>query len=609
MNLNFWTLRCDGFTKTFAQWGISSRRPIVRTLRNQAIDTLTFTVELSSIVVVEPFAADELCRVYRDGHLWFSGVVTKIARRASAAEQVFDYELSGGWYWLENLTYQQLWNFPADPDDPDSALSSARTSRINLFQNLAGTRISTIDQITEAIDYTVAHAAPIALGVLDLPEVKPPFSQLSAQSCAEIIRGALRWHPDAVTHWDYSVYPPQLNITSRSACAVVEEPFADAPSAGVQITPRHDLVVAGVRIIYEQTHSIDETSWSVPTIDEAGDPDTFGSVVTPVELGGSSATYQRQKLSVTAWEPADDSFWVAKFPALALAHGPTGSGSITVENAKVNGVGIAVAHFINEITDGAVPQWLDGTTVEATVTADLSYSLKNPTTNAEEVKIAEPRSYKIKLTTLFAGANQVFSQLTSATDAEPIPIGVADAYYAAASVLHYEGQWTIIEREVSSLCGLGNVLNLTGGPTEWETMNALIQQVTENVETGTTTLNFGAPQHLSTQDFVALLRVQRDRKPSWRLQERVDGHAYGDKAQVDGATQTPVSKPDQPPVPGKTIVLAEKPDDNPSKLKLTTDDIVAAVQALTDKDVKLRPIQVCEDGETKTRLFLCSAPY
>ena len=232
-----WTLNCAAETKSFRNWGISSRHPIVRTLRNQATDTFTFTVEASSVSGDPPFAAGAICRIYRNGVSWFSGVVTRISRKVTATEQSFDYELAGGWYWLETLTFQQLWNFASDPDDPDSALSSARTSLINLYQSLDGDKISTADQISEVLAYAAAHAAPIALGAVTLPEVKPPHSQLAAQSCSEIIRGALRWHPDAVTHFDYSVYPALLNVTRRADCTVVERPFSEAPSTAIQITP------------------------------------------------------------------------------------------------------------------------------------------------------------------------------------------------------------------------------------------------------------------------------------------------------------------------------------------------------------------------------------
>src|SRR5439155_7989739 len=108
-------------------------------------------------------------------------------------------------------------------------------------------------------------------------------------------------------------------------------------------------------------------------------------------------------------------------------------------------------------------------------------------------------------------------------------------------------------------------------------------------------------------------RVQRERKPSWRLQERIDGKAFGSKPRVDGATQTPQSKPDQPTVAGKTIVLADKPADNPSKLSLKTDDIAAPARLLDDKDVKLREIRVCNaddpEGTNWWMQVLGSAPY
>ncbi len=81
----------------------------------------------------------------------------------------------------------------------------------------------------------------------------------------------------------------------------------------------------------------------------------------------------------------------------------------------------------------------------------------------------------------------------------------------AFSTPHYQGTVSILEDECSGDRGLGNVLNLTGGRPEWGTMKAVIQQMTEDLDTGRTTYTVGPPEHLGPQDLIELQRC--DRRP------------------------------------------------------------------------------------------------
>lgn len=605
MDATFWEIEqivSGGLRKTFADWGIASSSAITLTRRSQATDTLSFTVDNLVVDATPPFAANEILRVYRNGAGWFAGRVTRISRSATPQNESFEYEVSGPWWYLENLPYEQEWNIATTPSNPNSPVAAQRKSRSILFQKLDGTRITTIQQIDDALAYAQSKGALFTIGLRSLPSVQPPFSEVKDQACSEVVRAALRWHPDAVSWFDYSVFPPALNFARRSACTPVSLPFTSQANA-VQITPRHDLVVAGCKIIYEVVNSIDEVSWTQHTIDQAG-VETFQSVVVTIELSGFSAAYQRQKLTATAQDPSTKAFWKSKLKWLQ----PALDADITITSPKVAGVAHTPGTFVNELTDGAMPFWLDSTTDEVEVTAEISYKLTNSVTNAQEVKERVPCVTTIKRTTVLAGT-QTFARLASFTAAEPIPTGIAAAYHAAANQLHYDGQWSLLEDEVSGVVGIGNVLNLTGGPSEWTTMSALVQQVVEEIGSGQTTIVFGPGSHLSPQDFIELLRVQRGRTPSWRLQERVDGKAYGDTAQVEGATKTPKADSQAPGVPGKTLTLADVPATNPSKVILNTADIVAAVQALSDKDIKLRAFDVCENGVAKKVLLLASATY
>ena len=103
--------------------------------------------------------------------------------------------------------------------------------------------------------------------------------------------------------------------------------------------------------------------------------------------------------------------------------------------------------------------------------------------------------------------------------------------------------------------GLGNALNLTGGRTEWASMAAPVQTVTESVDEGRTEIGFGPPAHLSPQDLVELLRGTRRRRASRRGNggERTTG-TPGKSANVMGPTAHPSGKTTvTPPAPAPPV--------------------------------------------------------
>lgn len=106
---------------------------------------------------------------------------------------------------------------------------------------------------------------------------------------------------------------------------------------------------------------------------------------------------------------------------------------------------------------------------------------------------------------------------------EPTPANLATNYYSCVSVLPYEGTITLKQRNTDNTLYVGAKLNFTNGRPEWETMNALIQEVTEDLFTGVTTARFGPSATLSAQAFIEFLRYQNQRKKSSYLSTRITG--------------------------------------------------------------------------------------
>jgi hypothetical protein len=92
---------------------------------------------------------------------------------------------------------------------------------------------------------------------------------------------------------------------------------------------------------------------------------------------------------------------------------------------------------------------------------------------------------------------------------EAPPTGFALEYYASLQPLQWEGSVGIHEVDCGGDFRPGKVLNLAGGRAAWATMRAVIQIVTQELERGITTIDFGPPDHLSPQDFVNQLLFNR----------------------------------------------------------------------------------------------------
>jgi hypothetical protein len=199
-----------------------------------------------------------------------------------------------------------------------------------------------------------------------------------------------------------------------------------------------------------------------------------------------------------------------------------------------------------------------------------------------------------------------FTQLDGVWSPEPVPTGLAQAYYTALSALQYEGNFEITEQECGTIGGpfLGKVLNLTGGALEaWSSMNAAIFETTEDIATGTTKLRFGPVEYLSPKDWITWLRVNRWREVGY-LAARTSGlltigaHPVGGTHKHDRGGNASRG-------PAKATVTV---GGNAVTVQPTTVD-----NAVTDlpgpQALMLREVQMCVSGSMQTVLALISAPY
>jgi len=542
-----WTiLDANGVEKSVADWGLCE---VTRERINQMTDTVTFRAEATPSDADPIFAHGSTVQLFQNGTPWFYGRVVQVPGRASAKAEDQLYRLAGPWWYLENLVFQQIWQ---TTDGTHVTLVPTNKSRLILSQAADGTKLATGAAILEVLAYATARGAPITVGAVT-PDAIAPYAEALDRSCAEVIRNFLRWTPDATAAFDYTTTPyPTLSIHRRADAPTLTLPAYGAPVSGLDLTPRHDLQVPSVVLKFEQTNDIDEdtfTSLVVQPAPSTATGDELGAMVMTLDLSGARATYQKQPVTTALIPPSDTSpgvvdWWQAKFPWLKDFADTdltvvSGTQTLAIENPSEY-PDISLSDVPNELLEGSIAPWMGLNAAPLLVSATLQFT---GTATDESNAVFDATNQRVVYTRVM-GTNaetQTYSRLTSETAGEPVPAGLAQALYDAASVLQYDGALELTEQECSGLATPGSLLNLTGGRAEWATMAAQIQHVEEMIDLGQTKITVGPAKQLGHADLAELLRVNRTRRISFRLSERTTGSGSGNAAKVQGGQQSPRS--------------------------------------------------------------------
>jgi hypothetical protein len=518
-----WTIRdTSGTEQPVADWGLGA---LTRERVNQMPDMVTFRAENTASDAAPVFAYGSTIQLLRDGVPWFYGRVVQVPGRATAKLEEQLYRVAGPWWYLENLVFQQTWQVT---NGTTLALTPTNKSRLVLGQAPDGTKFSTGAAIREVMAYATARGVPITVGTIT-PNATVPYAESLDRSCAEVIRNFLRWTPDAMTAFDYTTTPyPTMSIRLRADAPVISLPAYGAPVSALELTPRYDLQVPAVVLKFEQTNDIDGdtyTSLIVQSAPPTATGDEFGALVMTFDLSGARATYHHQPVVTTPLpqsdtDPAAIPFWQTKFAWL--------------KDFAASDLSVVAGTLAVVIDDPA--DFPDLTPASAT----LHYS---GAATEESGEVFDANNQRVVYTRVM-GTNAdtgTYSRLTSETDAEPVPEGLAAAIYAATGVLQYDGALELTEQECSGAAVPGQLLNLTGGRADWAAMQAQVQRVEENIDLGQTTIVVGPAKHLGQTQITAWLRANRERRVSYRLSERTTGSGSGNAAKVQGGEHTPRS--------------------------------------------------------------------
>lgn len=581
-------------TGTFAELKLGNLR---RILTNQDVDQVTFTAPGTALDADALFIYGETVTIKKDGDPWFLGRVNRIRRSGSPAAELITYELVGPWWWLEKLTYQQVWQCYTEGVKEDTW-----KSRVILGQDEAGDPITTGAQITDVINYAIDNDAPIALGTIDA-DLPLPMDEQRELSCADVIRRLCKFQPDLVCWFNYSAATPVFNCRKISNLTALSLSIDGAPCGELEISPRYDLKLPGVVIRYEITGDINGSPYEQVRLDTAGTTDDIETLVATLELAGPRITWVEQRVKTEAYPATpltDKAFWKRRIPWLA----EVADADLVIHAASRDSA------LANILLEGDITDWMvsdhEVSWAEDTLTIDFSYILRDGV-NKVKVVTGAIESVKVIATDILAGT-QYFRQpgSYSTESGEPVPSGLAAKVFASWANLHWEGLYTHVADEVSAALLVGRVLNLTDGLDAWATMKALIQRVEQDVDSGTSVITFGPPSHLGPAELLEMFRALRSRRSAMAFKARTSGSSADAVGcvKVGGADAKP-----QPGGPGGGFAekFASTSTGYDRTVNLDPTEITKEDAAV---EIKAREVLCFEDASTlKTRQVLCSAGY
>lgn len=494
--------------------------------RSQAQDILTFRMVRDAADDPE-FGYGDIISLKRNATQVFYGKVVTLPRAASAKNEDHVYRVAGPWWWLDEITFQTAWkHYEA------GQLQTQYKSRAILGQDAAGGRQTIAGVIGEVLAFAISAGAPIQIGSTG-PGAQFPFDEVVDLTCGEIIRRVLRWAPDYVAYFDHSTTPPTFHCRARSSLGRVTVNLDGGRVGDYEVVERSDLRTPAVVIFYEfaEWNEVDdeygqfaEERTQVDAYPSGSSGRAPGSIVATVELATGEVTYVTQTLDVVE---IPETLTVAENQTSEANDRARAWWTGHVEWLRRLGAGDYQIHDVarasslqNEIVSGQIMEWMTGGEEEDLVEALIDFVVRDDDDVIVKREKNVPVTVKMRVTDATGG---FYPRIATVEDRESVPTGVAQAFYNSVNSLGYSGFAKLRAADSFTALNLGYKLCLSGGAAAWESMDAAIQELVHEVDTGSTTITFGPPEHLTIQDLVERLRANRQRNKTVHFLSRTSG--------------------------------------------------------------------------------------
>lgn len=483
------------------------------------------------------YAADEIVRIYRansptaDLAVYFTGRVQETPIAADPEGEYRTLSLADAWLDLEEIVYQEEW-----------AVGSGSVMLPKAFLGIDknGDTISTTQQISAAVTYAISQTAAMTLGTVASGVTVWPSESVNT-SCADIILGELRWNPSMVAYLYHGEAVPVFRVTAAGDLPTTIIDVTNAEVQSFSYAPLVRTLARGVRILYEDASTIDGVVYRSGYIDEAGETEGRKVMHATIELAGVDMQYQKSRIetrnmptnaaTMTAYfkkkwpelKDMPDAAFVWKNVSFALA--PLAEQPPPVNDKAPRLEVTDYAEIPRELVRGQIEDWMRKKVGQVTVTYDLHIKGNPP---IDKKKILDNFSGRGKTFTVTCtdAVTKTYKGVSSFTEGEGVPEGIAEAVYEAASVQTYEGNITLAMDDVSSVRWIGRKIALANDGTEMMPAT-VIHSASVDVANGVVSLSFGPLPYLSAGDFLELQRMAKGRPVTWMSAEERASNELG----------------------------------------------------------------------------------
>ncbi len=513
--------------------------------RSGDVDQATITVEddMDSAVM---FPHDESIEIIRTeageaDEVFFRGTCKTHPADGDGSQESLSHTVVGPGYYLQRCTYEQRWK------GYDSGTSSAQwqyKSRVILGQDEAGLTINIGEQIRDIVQFAIDRGAPIQLpsSISGWPTQELAKDEAHDIRCTDAINRLLAYVPDYRYSFDHNQSPPLFQLRKRSTTDLTSHPLTSL--CNLKIRPRHDLTPVGIKIYFERaTTGSDGTEYELAEVQEAGTTDSCETLVHTIKLDGAGGVGATQKIQTQQW-PADmhaATWWQERCPALA-AHPAANIMVETPTTDYADGLVDLQEDYPRFVTGGSIHDFMDVDPTYVTITAAVTVTSKDAAGLVMEQFVI---NQALKLLVINDDADfddDGFKTYRNdgSSGGETPPASLAATLYAAWSQLQYDGSCEIIEDECSWWGNPGDVINISGGRTEWATMRAQVSIIRQELPSGRTVIQFGPDKHISPDDLAALLWNMNNRKQALGQSARGTGYStdYGGSTNMGSTTPT-----------------------------------------------------------------------
>lgn len=466
---------------------------------------------------------------------FFTGRVQETPVSADGSGEYRTLTLADAWQDLEEIIYQEAWGVGA---------GTVLIPKAVLGLNASGDAISTGDQIDAAVTYAIAEGAAMQKGTIAAGVSVWP-SEVVNISCADVILGELRWNPDQIAWLDHSTLPPTFRTAARASLSTHDVDVAAEEVRAFQHAKLVRSIPRGVRILYEDAAVIDDTVYRSGYLDTAGATTGRKIMHATIELAGMNMQLQKSRIE-TRTLPTDaasmKAYFKKKWPELKdLNEDNMAFKNVTFTlapledqpdpiNPKAERLEVTTVEDLpRELVRGTIEDWMRKKVGQVTIKYDLF--IKGVPADPEKQKLLEHFAGVDKTFTVTAtnAVTKIYKGITSFTEGESVPEGIAAAVYAAASADQYEGSVTLSYDEVPPTQWLGHEITLHND--SLELMPGMpIHGAEIDVVNGSVQLSFGPLPYLSAGDFLELQRMANRRPVTWMSKEERSSNEWGASA-------------------------------------------------------------------------------